>query len=47
MSNLLTLGCSYAVGHEVDPRVNRFSNLVAKENGMLDWNEAKVGGSNQ
>lgn len=47
MSNLLTLGCSYAVGHEVEPRVNRFSNLVAKENGMLDWNEAKVGGSNQ
>ena len=47
MSNLLTLGCSYAVGHEVDPRVNRFSNLVAKENGLLDWNEAKVGGCNQ
>lgn len=49
MSVLFTNGCSFTVGHELkDPsRVDRWSNLVARELGMFDCNEAKIGGSNQ
>lgn len=49
MSILFTNGCSFAVGHELKDtsRVARWSNLVAKELGMFDCNEGKIGGSNQ
>lgn len=48
MSTLFSNGCSFTVGHELKDisRVDRFSNIVAKELGLFDWNEAKVGGSN-
>ena len=48
MSTLFSNGCSFVVGHELKDvsRVDRFSNIVAKQLGLFDWNEAKVGGSN-
>ena len=49
MSSLFTNGCSFVVGHELADvtRKDRWSNLVARELGLFDWNEAKIGGSNQ
>lgn len=45
--SILFAGCSFTNGMELpDKKVQRFSALVAKEFGVHEWNEAKVGAGN-
>ena len=44
---ILFAGCSFTNGMELqDKKKSRFSNLVAKETGHLEWNEGKIGAGN-
>ena len=44
---ILFAGCSFTNGMELqDKKKTRFSNLVSKEMGHLEWNEGKIGGGN-
>ena len=45
--SILWAGCSFTNGMELkDKKRDRFSNIVSREAGHLEWNEAKVGAGN-
>jgi len=44
---ILFAGCSFTNGMELEnKKVDRFSNIVSRELGVLEWNEGKVGAGN-